>query len=223
MSDLRDYNKIPERLMSDRRWSEIKYTTVPAMCMQKNCKVFEKHDKERFAKYREQLKKGKAKAKVAGLTADAILDKAVHGRGSEAELGEAMWKQMVETLRKSAPDTVKRCVAVCDPCMDVSVALSLLLADVSQSTKLLSFSSPCETFAVDEDSLKDRYEQVRKCTCGTLNIEEVLNHTLSMDQMPSRIYIFSCMDFFHVNKDKSDFNKLEHIFKKRGLKMPEIV
>jgi hypothetical protein len=50
VSPLRRFLQIPEIFMSAQRWDELPYNRVPSLCMQKNKKIFYKHDEERFSK-----------------------------------------------------------------------------------------------------------------------------------------------------------------------------
>lgn len=50
VSPLRRFLQIPEVFMSTQRWDELPYNRVPSLCMQRNKKIFYKHDEERFSK-----------------------------------------------------------------------------------------------------------------------------------------------------------------------------
>lgn len=50
VSPLRRFLQIPEVFMSAQRWGELPYNRVPSLCMQRNKKIFNKHDEERFSR-----------------------------------------------------------------------------------------------------------------------------------------------------------------------------
>ena len=49
VSPLRRSLQIPEVFMSAQRWGDLPYSRVASLCMQKNKKIFYKHDEERFS------------------------------------------------------------------------------------------------------------------------------------------------------------------------------
>ena len=51
ISPLRRFMQIPELYMSSKRWNQLPYQRVPSTCMQKNKKLFIKHDKARFSTF----------------------------------------------------------------------------------------------------------------------------------------------------------------------------
>ena len=50
VSPLRRFLQIPEIFMASGRWGKLPYNRVPSLCMQRNKKIFHKHDEERFSK-----------------------------------------------------------------------------------------------------------------------------------------------------------------------------
>ena len=55
----RRYTCAPEPLMSSNRWSEIVYSRVSSICMNKNKELFFTHDEERFLDYLQDVESGK--------------------------------------------------------------------------------------------------------------------------------------------------------------------
>lgn len=67
LSDMRNYLKVVERSMSDKRWQDIAYKEVPSYAMKNYRKAFLRHDSERFNKYIELVSKGKQKINASTL------------------------------------------------------------------------------------------------------------------------------------------------------------
>lgn len=61
LARMREYIKVTERLISDGKWSEVDYSTVPSKANLVYAEAFMKHDKERRAKYLKAVEEGKAK------------------------------------------------------------------------------------------------------------------------------------------------------------------
>ncbi|KAF8549941.1 hypothetical protein OG21DRAFT_1447259 [Imleria badia] len=134
----RRYTCIPEPLMSSNRWSEITYSRVASVCMNKNKERFFIRDEERFLKYLEDVESGKKQISGATLLPHLLaieavqiyrqqgsldvrttrsLAKALHEqqrRLAEARtrVVDAQWATLVARLRESGQ--LDNCIAVCD-------------------------------------------------------------------------------------------------------------
>ena len=63
--------------MSANAWDSLKYSRVPSVCIRKNKRHFEKHDKERFTKYLEDVKGGKKKIASGALKPHELVSEAM--------------------------------------------------------------------------------------------------------------------------------------------------
>jgi len=149
LSDLKEYIKSPERLMCQHRWKQINYRCVPATCMRNNAKHFDAHDNVRFQKHISALVSKQVKAKTGALQPHQLLQTVSRmgsdARTCEALVAQAQWEALVDQVRTSG--AMAECIAVCDvsgsmscqaavgvSCMDVAIALSLLLAEVASGS-----------------------------------------------------------------------------------------
>ena len=64
-------------LMSKRKWGEIDYGRVPSVCMKRNKKTFEYHDKERLQTHMHKVKKGEAKVNAGALKPHELVHEAM--------------------------------------------------------------------------------------------------------------------------------------------------
>lgn len=107
VSALLEYLHVPEQAMSRGDWGLIDFQRVPSAAMRLYNKAFRRHDQERFEKYLEDVKSGKAKIHSATLypyqifsEARAIVSKLRYGDElTESELKnlevlEAQWKAL---------------------------------------------------------------------------------------------------------------------------------
>lgn len=133
----RRYTCVPEPLMSSNRWSEIVYSRVASLCMNKNKERFFAHDEERFLNYLQDVESGKKQISGATLLPHLLAIEAVQiylGQGSvdvgvrsladalrergrrraEAQMRvvDAQWATLVTRLRESGQ--LDNCIAVCD-------------------------------------------------------------------------------------------------------------
>ncbi|TCD65395.1 hypothetical protein EIP91_002729 [Steccherinum ochraceum] len=139
---LRAHIHCPEPLMSANRWTDIRYTRVPSICMQRNMPHFYTHDPEGFEKYLEQVEKGTKRISGATLMPHTILGEAMacyndinhpsflsnskvkpgvlakitetRTKLAEAKVRtfEAQWKTMLERVKETGQ--LENSLAVCD-------------------------------------------------------------------------------------------------------------
>lgn len=129
---------IPEPLMSSNRWSEVIYSRVPSICMNRNKERFFLHDEERFLNYLQDVESGKKQISGATLLPHVLAIQAVQiyrqqglaradtkrplenalrerqRRLAEAQMRvvDAQWATLVARLRESGQ--LDNCIAVCD-------------------------------------------------------------------------------------------------------------
>jgi hypothetical protein len=146
----RRLKSIPEPLMSSNRWSEIIYSRVSSICMDKNKKNFFKHDADRFVSYLTDVESGEKQISGATLLPHELVRQAItYGRAVEnvesvppvnyedslqdamyernrrlaetqARVVEAQWATLLARLREAGE--LDNCIAVCD----VSGSMGLL-------------------------------------------------------------------------------------------------
>ena len=132
----RRIKSLPEPLMSANRWSEIVYSRVPSVCMDKNKENFFKHDADRFVSYLTDVESGNKQISGATLLPHELVRQAArYAEGScpthagnplqaaiyeqkrqflntQARVVEAQWAALLERLREAGE--LDNCIAVCD-------------------------------------------------------------------------------------------------------------
>lgn len=63
--------------MSAKAWGDVHYSRVPSVCMRMNKDKFEKHDKERFQQYLDDVKAGKKKIASGALKPHKLVQEAM--------------------------------------------------------------------------------------------------------------------------------------------------
>ncbi|OIT32557.1 PREDICTED: uncharacterized protein LOC109207172 [Nicotiana attenuata] len=233
--------ELPEVYMSAKKWNSLPYNRVASVAMKNYKELFLKHDKERFDKYLEDVKSGKAKIAAGALLPHEIIGALSDGDGGE--VAELQWKRMVDDLCKKGK--LSNCIAVCDVSgsmsgipMEVSVALGVLVSEVSEEPwkgKLITFSADPEMQKVEGDTLKEKTEFVRCMDWGmNTNFQKVFDRILevavegklSEDQMIKRLFVFSDMEFDQASENawETDYQAIQRKFVEKGYKnVPEIV
>ncbi|KAG1762186.1 hypothetical protein EDD22DRAFT_892930 [Suillus occidentalis] len=135
LSPSRRLKSLPEPLMSANRWSEIVYSRVSSVCMDKNKDHFFNHDPGRFVSYLTDVESGKKQISGATLLPHELIMQAVacvpsssvqttvplynaieeHKRKlveTQVRVAEAQWATLLERLREAGE--LDNCIAVCD-------------------------------------------------------------------------------------------------------------
>lgn len=207
---------VVEQLMSENRWSEIKYPEVPSRAMALYRKAFFKHDQERMAGYLEAVTKGKEKIHAGALYPYDLVRKYLSGwcgvSGDLDPVVEAQWEQMKkdygESLESALVISDTSGSMFCDNNMPIasSLALGLLFASVNQGpyhNLFMEFSSRSDFIQVRGGTLIDQLRNMmRDAKWGqSTNLEAAFDKILSTaiqahvapEDMPKALIVISDM------------------------------
>ncbi|KAJ0096217.1 hypothetical protein Patl1_17009 [Pistacia atlantica] len=239
---LRKVLELPEVYIGANRWDSIPYNRVASVAMKFYKEKFLKHDKERFSKYLEEVKSGKAKIAAGALLPHEIIASLDDLDGGQ--VAELQWKRMVDDLLKKGK--LRNCLAVSDVSgsmtgipMEVSVALGVLVSELSEEPwkgKMITFSENPELQMVEGDDLKSKTEFVRNMNWGAntdfqkvfdLILKVAVNGNLKPEQMIKRLFVFSDMEFDQagINPWETDYQVIVRKYTEKGYGsvVPDIV
>ncbi|KAF9121231.1 hypothetical protein BGX30_002716 [Mortierella sp. GBA39] len=249
---LRKATPVLETFMTSDRWNEIIYNRVPAVAMKNNKERFEAHDKERFAEYLGSVSKGETTIASQALLPHQLVTEAtsllrVDREELRVKTVEAQWKSYVDRLAESGK--MDSTIAICDVSgsmsgepMEVSIALSLLLAQLSRppfNRVVLTFSANPSIHIIKEGSLIDQVESLRRMEWGGntdlqkafgLVLERAVASKLPKEDMVKTMFIFSDMEFDQAVRGVStsaelftNYSVVKRNFEAAGYELPQIV
>ena len=240
LSQLGEYMKLPERLMCQQRWNEIRYKALPAACLTKNAKSFEKHDPIRFQEFMDKVRGGKVQVNTGALQPHEILKRAVgNGTDSEKELAQGQWCALLERAREAAQ--LEDCIAVCDvsgsmscpaapgvSCMDVAISLSLVVAHLASgdlARQVITFHESPELVKLpDTTNLAELHSfMMRLSWGGSTNFHRVFELLKRAEKPPKKVIVFSDMQFASAGGKAPVLRQVQESYRKLGLRMPELV
>ncbi|CAE7739096.1 unnamed protein product [Symbiodinium sp. KB8] len=237
LSELTEYMKLPERLICQHRWAEIRYKSLPAACLTKHAKSFEKHDPVRFREFMDKVEGGKVRVNTGALQPHEILRRVQ--RADDKALAQGQWRAMVERIREAGQ--LQDCIAVCDvsgsmsceaapniSCMDVAIALSLLVAELSSgplARQVITFHErPSMVKLPDTSDLCQLVEFIRRLDWGgSTNFHRVFKLFEDMPQPPKKILVFSDMQFANAGGNTTVLRQIQQDYRRTGRTMPELV
>lgn len=249
LAELRAYLDVVEVKMSAKRWSSIKYETVPSKANLTYNNSFLRNDEVRRRGYLESLKRGETKINAKVLQPHEIVSS--YRKGSYWYSSIKDYDETLEQLWKNLPDmTISNTLVVRDgsgsmqspisgkaTCLDVATALTVYMAQHNSGgwkNKFVTFSAHPQVLDISKcKSLKDTLQFVYgEDDCSNTDIYKtmklILNtaiaNRMSQEEMPKMIVICSDMQFdgrrFNINKTL--FEDIIDEYEAAGYKMPRI-
>lgn len=235
ISPLRQYIKIVERYMCEKRWDQIDYSKVPSCAMKRLKKAFAKNAPDEFADWKKKLSVGEVKVNAKQLFPHELISE-IRKKHCSDEVCEAQWKVLEEEAKKLG--SLEDVMIVCDVSgsmqswsgsnqkinlsfcpMDIAIGLSLLVANTVKGVfhnHILTFhEKPTFHLVYDGSSLYDRYKRLESADWGgstnlqatfDLILNKAVNHKLSQNDMPKRVVIISDMQFDSIDRGSSMTN-----------------
>jgi len=239
LASLRRALQLPEIFITAQAWGDVVYPRVASRAMRRYRELFLEHDAERFEKYLEDVKAGKATIAAGALLPHEILA-SVDGDG----VADLQWERMVSDLR--ALGKLSNCVAICDVSgsmsglpMDVCVALGLLVSELSDEPwhhRLITFSAKPELHKITGTTLTEKTTFIRQMhwmmnTDFQAVFDKLLGlaktFKLPLEQMVRKVFVFSDMEFDQASSRpwETDYEAITRKFEEAGYGavVPEIV
>lgn len=243
------YDNFLERMMSEKRWSEIDYASLPSQAHKKHVKAFLRNDETRYRAYLASVQKGEAKINSGTLFAYQLYDM-VNNYGTSA--GE---KAAADALWANLPDYTKgqNAIVLADVSgsmsgfpMSVSVSLALYFAERNEGAfkdYFLTFTSQSRLQKITGKTLQAKMRSIESAEWGgSTNLQSafdaILNAAIkskaSPKEMPSTLYIISDMQFdqatgqtdygYGVSRNtKTNFEVIKQKYAAAGYEMPHVV
>ena len=226
--------------MCQQRWGEIHYKALPAACLTKHAKSFEKHDPVRFREFMDKVECGKVRVNTGALQPHEILRRAKASGTSEKILAQGQWRAMVDRVREAGQ--LQDCIAVCDVSgsmswceaapgvtpMDVAIALSLLVAELASgllAEQVITFhESPTMAALPATSNLAELVDFMRRLPAGgRTNFHKVFELLLEKQALPRKILVFSDMQFAAAGGNSTVLRQIQEKYRQAGRTMPELV
>lgn len=212
LSILRERINVLERLMSANRWDEIEFDKIPSRAGLIYRNAFAKRDMIK-AKYEAFAKDSETKVNAKTLTPVDIAHQCFYTR-NPSDTDRAMLDKYWENQPDFYEGREERGIAVCDVSgsmtgipMEAAVSMGAYVAERGKGpfkNHFITFSGNPELVHFDGVDIYDKFNRARSADWGmNTNIEAVMKLLLntaiknncSADEIPTRIYIFSDMQF----------------------------
>ncbi|CAA0843068.1 Uncharacterised conserved protein UCP015417-vWA [Striga hermonthica] len=234
---LRKALELPDVFIGANDWKSINYERVTPDELRQRKRDYLKHDKERFCKYLDRVRKGEVRIDAG----DWFPHKIATGQVAELQYSR-MLDDMAETGKK-----MSSCLAICDigsygsrRSVEVAIALGILVSELSEEPwkgKLITLGEKPKLQTVDGiDKMKKKAAFVEGLyEWGTKDLQKVFDLLLKVavegglkpEQMIKRLFVFSWMEFSKtsMNESEMDYEAIVRKFREKGYGdcVPEIV
>lgn len=232
--------KVVEQQMCKKQWSEIEYSHVPSVAMNKYNKAWYRNDEERFKAYIENVKQGKSKINASAIFPHDIIKNSTMNMWHRNPLNEAQiiqWNNLPNYLEGKANSIIP----VCDVSgsmaglpIAISIALGLYISERNEGVfkdAFITFSSRPQMQYL-KGNINDRIQQLitsdwdmntNFVAVFELILKKALENKLTQDDIPKTILAISDMEFDSANSGTTNYEHIKNIFKQNGYKLPNIV
>lgn len=234
---LRKKINIVETLMCSGKWGDIKYQAVPGVASKRLLNTFIKHDKERYLKYLEDVRSGKAEIKVTGILPHELSKYYIDTRHNDDygpnETIELQWRTILENVKNSGNFDNSLAIVDLSGSMfgaingsipaQVAVSLGILTSQCCNGlfkNKFITFSEEPElvTLEYKEPSLFESLNSMMNVSygfstdfvkCCEAIISYGIKHNIPDSEMPKKLFVFTDMQF---NEASDGSEELETIY-----------
>lgn len=186
LSSIRRAAEILESFTGSGDWNLVNYKRMPSRCRTLHGEMFRRHDQERYDAYLNEAKKqAESGERITKISAGALLPNEITKRASRSngQLNEELglqWLRLIQDVKDSGQ--IPNALSICDvsesmtggsrPPIDVSVALSMLVADCTEglyANRVITFSKIPELVQLSKapvDNLASRIHFMRGMQWG---------------------------------------------------------
>ena len=233
-----------EKQLCAKQFDQINYDHLPAMAAARYQKAFGKHDAKRYNEYIQALENGEAKINAGVIYPHDVI---ISMRNGNARVANEQWKALPNYME----GTNERILPVIDvsgsmncavggnpslTCMDVAIALGMYVAERNESAfknEFITFDTTPKMVKIVGNTLQERYAFTKHADWGRstnfvrtfdLILAKAKMAKLSPDDMPTKVIVFSDMEFNEADRSGSTaFQNIQEKFEAAGYAMPQMV
>lgn len=241
-----DMSNAIEQNICAKEFDKIDYNKVPSVAAARYQRLFTKHDEQRYKAWVNELtnpqaiRSAEVKVNAGAVYPYDIIRSLRHGN---PHVAQAQWDALPDFLNGSDENIL--CISdvsgsmTCEhfgtvDALDIGLSLTMYCAERNTGIfkdKAMVYST--NPFFVDlSGGLRERMQQLMShVEYGSTNFQKVFDrilelatkHNLSQADLPSKVIVFSDMQFDCVSGDMTNFETIRNKFEKAGYAMPKMV
>ena len=241
LSTFRSYLKVVEVSMSARKWTQIKYDSVPSRASMIYRNAFKKHDAKGYGEYLAGLVKGTHKINASTLYPYDLVRLFLTDQYDGSETLDAQWAALPNYL----PDDFGNAIVVADVSGSMkssnylplasSIGLAMYFSERNKGifkNSFITFSEEPSIIKIQGRALGDKIRAIDKADWDmNTNLQAVFdlilntavsNH-LDISEMPTKIFIISDMEFDSAVEGGSNFTNIDRKYRAAGYHRPTLI
>ena len=232
---LKKHSETVETKMSEKKWEDIKYSSVPGSAMRRYKRAYNRNDSQRFEDWKND---SNSKASVSATYPHQVLNMI----GEDEQLAEKLWNNLPDLI--TTDEVILPMIDVSGSMfgqpLEVAVSLGMYLAERNKSefkNRFLTFSDNPHIVTIDETkSLADKFRDIGTADWGmntdfekayTKILQLAKRHNVDPKSMPTMLLVLSDMQFDDSQNSggqwKTHYSWMELEYEKAGYKFPKIV
>ena len=234
LSYLRGKIKLVETAMSQNDWSDISYGQIPSRAGMIYRDAFKRHDGFRYEEFINSVLKGEKTINAGTLYPYELIQKVSHENSGPIE---ALWRSL-----PNYANTDENALVVADVSgsmsglpMAVCISLAIYIAERNKGVfkdKFITFSAQPTIQEVKGKTLYEKVQNLQRAQWDmNTNLQSVFNlllHTatknsLPAEQMPTKIFIVSDMEFDSCIQGGTNFSAIKQKYEAAGYALPTII
>ena len=230
---LKKHSDTVETKMSNNKWNEIKYSSVPGSAMRRYSRAYDRNDHQRFDGWKNDET---TKASVSATYPHQIFGV----MDQDEQLAEKMWRDLPDFI-----DTDEIILPMIDVsgsmymygnALQVAISLGMYLAERNKSqfiNTFLTFSERPELVRIDHTkSLAERFQTINSSSWGMNTdfgrayctiLELATKHNVDPKSMPTMLLCLSDMQFDESGNRNLHLDNIRDEYKSAGYELPKLV
>lgn len=242
LAQLRSKLNIIEKNLTNKEYDKIEFDKIPAKALLKYNQAYVKNIKERYSKYKDDVKNKKSNINTSGLFSYEIVKKILSEKDYDNEIYDLMWKNQKEILENNSENLIVvadtsesmfqyDCIPYC-----TSIGLAIYISERNKGffkNNFISFSRKPILQQIKGNTLVEKIQNIETINATTTDIDKVFEliltiskeNKLKQSDLPTKILIITDMDFNKgvYSKNSTNFEGWKQAFKENGYKLPTII
>ena len=230
---LKTYSFTTEQLMSEKRWKDIEYSSVPGRAMRTYKNSFDRNDTNRFDEWKND--------KTSKASVSATYPHQIWGISDEA-LQDKLWNNLPDHIKpgENILPMIDVSGSMFGKPLEVAVSVGMYLAERNKSEfkdMFLTFSENPQIVKIMGDTLRERIQNINNTEWGmNTDFEKAYKHILDVarkhdvvkDSMPTMILVLSDMQFDESQNNyggrfETHYSWIKEEYTNAGYEFPKIV
>jgi len=230
---LKKHSDTVETKMSNNKWNDIKYSSVPGSAMRRYSRAYDRNDHQRFDGWKND---DTTKASVSATYPHQIFGV----MDQDEKLAEKMWRDLpdfIETEEVILP-MIDVSGSMYGKALQVAISLGMYLAERNKSqfvNTFLTFSENPQFVRIPSNpgvTLAEKFQKINSSDWGmntdfnkayTMILDLAVKHDVDPKSMPSMLLCLSDMQFDDSGNGSLHLEDIKYEYKAHGYEIPKLV